>query len=241
MPRPSRRVRALLFLTSVAAVPAVSVLAALVIVPWWAVGAPSGLVIGSFWWLRRAVRATAAARRAQSSVLRHAAPPYAASAAHPARAGSSVNRGPESRANAEKRAPLAARRSGEPKVASASRSGLDQEVVVEEERSRLDDGSALLTPAARRDELFDIEATSEPLTPPPPAPHPVAIRYALVDEDDIPLTWDPVPVPRPTYTMKSHVMPPQSVPNDVAPEATLSPEAGAPAYQLQPERRVAGI
>jgi hypothetical protein len=34
----------------------------------------------------------------------------------------------------------------------------------------------------------------------------------LVDEDDIPLTWDPVPVPRPTYTMKAkaerHAAPP---------------------------------
>ena len=65
--------------------------------------------------------------------------------------------------------------------------------------------------------------------------------YALVDEDDIPLTWDPVPVPRPTYTMKSHVVQPHSVPDVVAPEATLSPEAGSPAYHLQPERRVAGI
>jgi hypothetical protein len=235
-----------LFLTSVAAVPAVSVLAALVIVPWWAVGGPPALVVGLFWWLRRAVRATAAARRA-SSRHRHAATP-SPSGAHRAgdghregaRAGGSVSRGPASRANAEKRAPLAARRSGEPKVASAS-TRLEEEVVVEEGRSRPDDGSPPLSAAARRDELFDIEATSEPLTPPPPAPHPVAIRYALVDEDDIPLTWDPVPVPRPTYTMKSHVMPPPSVPNDVAPEATLSPEAGSPAYHLQPERRVAGI
>ena len=32
---------------------------------------------------------------------------------------------------------------------------------------------------------------------------PVQPTRPLVDEDDIPLTWDPVPVPRPTYTLKA--------------------------------------
>ncbi len=44
----------------------------------------------------------------------------------------------------------------------------------------------------------------------------------LTDEDDLPVTWDPRPVPRPTYTMKAHVVRPEPV-------ATAAP-AGVPAY-----------
>jgi hypothetical protein len=92
-----------------------------------------------------------------------------------------------------------------------------------------------------REELFDIEATSDPLSPPPPPPQPAPVRYALVDEDDIPLTWDPVPVPRPTYTMKSRALRPDPEPAAVTPEAAFAPEASHPAYRMEPERRVAGI
>lgn len=38
-----------------------------------------------------------------------------------------------------------------------------------------------------------------------PDPDPDRLAPLEVDEDDIPLTWDPVPVPRPTYTMKARV------------------------------------
>ena len=64
------------------------------------------------------------------------------------------------------------------------------------------------------------------------APAPAA---ALVDEDDIPLTWDPVPVPRPTYTMKAmaHRVPAPPVAQGVP------PELAEPAYEEQ-VRRVAG-
>ena len=70
---------------------------------------------------------------------------------------------------------------------------------------------------------------------------PAPVRYALVDEDDIPLTWDPVPVPRPTYTLKSRALRPDPEPAAVTPEAAFAPEAGHPAYRMEPERRVAGI
>lgn len=44
-----------------------------------------------------------------------------------------------------------------------------------------------------------------------------AATAALVDEDDIPLTWDPRPVPRPTYTMKARADRPLPAPADVTP------------------------
>ena len=40
----------------------------------------------------------------------------------------------------------------------------------------------------------------------------------IVDEDDIPLTWDPVPVPRPTYTMKAKAERPEVAPAAVTPD-----------------------
>ena len=67
------------------------------------------------------------------------------------------------------------------------------------------------------------------------------IEYVhLVDEDDIPLTWDPVPVPRPTYTMKAKAERPEVAPAEVTP----TPVAGQAALRLREdeldERRVAG-
>lgn len=70
-----------------------------------------------------------------------------------------------------------------------------------------------VVPAARidpREHVFDVSAaTATPAlenagvgagTSPAAA---AGRRAVLVDDDDLPLTWDPVPVPRPTYTMKA--------------------------------------
>ena len=46
-------------------------------------------------------------------------------------------------------------------------------------------------------------AVTEVSAEPAPKAGSAATMMPLVDEDDIPLTWDPVPVPRPTYTMKA--------------------------------------
>ncbi len=63
------------------------------------------------------------------------------------------------------------------------------------------------------------------------------IHYVhLVDEDDIPLTWDPVPVPRPTYTMKARAERPEVPPAEVTP----SPVPVALAADQVDERRAAG-
>ena len=75
------------------------------------------------------------------------------------------------------------------------------------------------------------EAVAEAATPLAP----------LLDEDDMPLTWDPIPVPRPTYTMKA--MAPQPVAAEPAPattaDAQATPDAGEdPAYPVV--RRASG-
>ena len=87
-------------------------------------------------------------------------------------------------------------------------------------------------------ELFDVQA--EPVgAAVPAAVAPEAVRTParpLVDEDDIPLTWDPVPVPRPTYTMKSRVTRPAPTSADLVGDA----DTEYAAYEDIPERRVAG-
>jgi hypothetical protein len=62
----------------------------------------------------------------------------------------------------------------------------------------------------------------------------------ILDEDDMPLTWDPVPVPRPTYTMKARAERPEVAPAAVTADpvsAVHDREADDEAYD---QRRVAG-
>jgi hypothetical protein len=98
-----------------------------------------------------------------------------------------------------------------------------------------------------RGELYDLEAieADNALTA---AAHAAAAHAAaalppvrptrlLVDEDDIPLTWDPVPVPRPTYTLKARATRPAPTAADLVGDADT--EYAAHADEL-PARRVAG-
>jgi hypothetical protein len=101
--------------------------------------------------------------------------------------------------------------------------------------------SDLTEPAAAtrvRGELYDLEAieavsalaaahAAATLTPVQP----------LVDEDDIPLTWDPVPVPRPTYTLKARATRPAPAAADLVGDADT--EYAAREDEL-PVRQVAG-
>lgn len=61
----------------------------------------------------------------------------------------------------------------------------------------------------------------------------------LVDEDDIPLTWDPVPVPRPTYTMKARAEYPSPPPAQVTPPTVAERCASGDDDVVDP-RRAAG-
>jgi hypothetical protein len=63
------------------------------------------------------------------------------------------------------------------------------------------------------------------------------VALPQVDEDDIPLTWDPVPVPRPTYTMKA---PARSRPAPPLEQAPAGPEASSDAHGAHPAYRAAG-
>ena len=67
-----------------------------------------------------------------------------------------------------------------------------------------------------------------------------AVMVPILDEDDMPLTWDPVPVPRPTYTMKAKAerpeVPPAAVTADPVP-VMRERQADDEAYD---QRRVAG-
>ncbi len=265
---PGRRVRGLTFLASLVALTAVSALAARAVVPLWAVAVPAGLILVTFVWMRVGVRAAAAARGEGAATGREQRSDHSRRSGgygSPVREGRSVrvrrtdgrSVRPAERRQARRRAmePAAGGRhaGGRSAGASAARGagGESSSLAthhrgpVEFERSEDEiEAQPVVEPVqvpAAREELFDIEATADPLSPPPPLPpQPAPIRYALVDEDDIPLTWDPVPVPRPTYTMKSRALRVDAEPS-AAPRARFEPEAGTPAYALEPERRVAGI
>ena len=113
----------------------------------------------------------------------------------------------------------------------------------------VEEAAAPVTPAARADraELFDVRAVEAAHAAAPAAPAASArttelqatsavTPRTLVDEDDIPLTWDPVPVPRPTYTMKARVARPAPVAADLVGDA----DTEYAAYEDAPVRRVAG-
>ena len=62
----------------------------------------------------------------------------------------------------------------------------------------------------------------------------------IVDEDDIPLTWDPVPVPRPTYTMKAKAERPEVAPAAVTPDPAPVRQEAVGDGTAYDQRRAAG-
>ena len=92
-----------------------------------------------------------------------------------------------------------------------------------------------------RGELYDLEAieTVNALGAAHAAAalQPTEPTRPLVDEDDIPLTWDPVPVPRPTYTLKARATRPAPAAADLVGDADT--EYAAREDEL-PVRQVAG-
>jgi hypothetical protein len=225
-----RRARGLTFLGVVAALLATTVLAVLGVVPVPAVAAPVAALGAVLVWMRRGAQAEQAARREASRRQR-------------------VQRAGE-------RAETARRTSGlgqTGRVARAERSTQDALApgggVPTDAAATAGDGSADayagLERDSRREDLYDIQAVeageigqvaaAAAPAPTSPTPAPVPPTGLLVDEDDIPLTWDPVPVPRPTYTMKA--MAQRHAPAPV--EQGVPPELADAAYD-EPVRRVAG-
>lgn len=241
---PSRRVRGLTLLGSLASVPLFVVLAALGVQPWLAVLAPVVAVGGALAWVRSGVRAEQAARRAaragRSSRGDASADARPAGAARPARAqGRSA-----APAQTAARAPQAPGRSTSVTSPAPQRAEMEQ---ADPEPAAAQ--SVVSEPAAKRDSFYDVEAVERAAAPAHSVPTrtPAAVAAGqqvpvqhvpvgpLVDEDDIPLTWDPVPVPRPTYTMKAVASRTQLPPV----EQGVPPEFADAAYD-EPVRRVAG-
>ncbi len=193
----------------------VGALAAFSVLPWWAAVLPLAAGVGSFFWVRHTVQSARLARAAS----RRPAPRPAVRV---------VREAPAVTAPA---APVV------PVVPVAA----EHEVTTPE------------VAAPRTTDLYDIHAVEQPApvatqTPAPaeatPAAEAAPAAYPpvpLVDEDDIPLTWDPVPVPRPTYTMKARATRPAPTSADLVGDADTeyADTADDAATQL-PERRVAG-
>jgi hypothetical protein len=222
--RPSRRARAVLLLVALLEMATMAVLVPLGMLPWWALAPALVAVLAAFAYVRSGARAERSLRAAHRRRLAEEARRRAA--ASPATA--DPGRRPVRRA-----APATvtgAATSGPPHaddtVTDVGDGELSASVEVSLEASAEPTDGAAVPPA-------EVVAESSPL----PAAEP-EVRYVhLVDEDDIPLTWDPVPVPRPTYTMKAKAERPEVAPADVTPEPA---PVALPDEQELPERRVAG-
>lgn len=213
-PSSARRTRAAIMLGALATVVVASTLVALALVPLAVLAVPVVAVGGALTWSRADAQAQ---RRARLAARRDSRPTSRAS----------QTRSPEQ--TAADAAPVPA------PVATSTPAAVEAEIADEVPTS---------DPVATRGELYDVQAVETSLRRPaaatavaePVAAASVAPPRPLVDEDDIPLTWDPVPVPRPTYTMKARVTRPAPTSADLVGDA----DTEYAAYEETPERRVAG-
>ncbi|SDP39844.1 hypothetical protein SAMN04489867_2317 [Pedococcus dokdonensis] len=219
-PSTARRTRAVIMLGALATVLVVAPLVAMALVPLAAIAVPVVAVGGALTWSRATVQAERRARLAARRSVRPAPRPAAPVA--PAAGRVEVNT------------------SGHPGASTSN----DEKILAPTPEA---------APAKQRDELYDVQAIEtgrrQPATPEPAAVASTTVEPSqslvparpLVDEDDIPLTWDPVPVPRPTYTMKARVTRPAPTAADLVGDADTEYADGEhTAYDQTPERRVAG-
>ncbi len=201
--RPSRRIRAFVLLAALAELAAIVPLVAFSLVPVWALAPAVLAVVWAFFWVRSAVRAEQALARARRR--------------RPTRVPSSSDAsGPD-----DVRAP-----GDVDDPAHVGRARSDAVAVPAEETHRGAGAGerevAAPSEAADVAVLSGVEGPDEEAgerRPPSPDVAPAAeVMVPIVDEDDIPLTWDPVPVPRPTYTMKAKAERPQVAPAAVTPD-----------------------
>ncbi|MFW5473849.1 hypothetical protein ACOCJ5_11115 [Knoellia sp. CPCC 206450] len=225
---PSRAVRGISLLAGLLGTVVVSVLAVLGVVVAWAPLLSLALALGSFAWLRAGVQSEI---RAKQELRRESRL--------------------QARRDATRRTTVSTRttEAAPASAPSARRSApvVETEVLVNastDDAGPVDAADDVTVDAAPFDvsaevpaELQPVSATSvpEPATPEPAAQTTPALPE--VDEDDIPLTWDPRPVPPPTYTMKARA------PERPLPAAQVEPvaEAEDTAYDALPERRISGL
>ena len=211
---PGRATRGTVILVGLLGTVAFGVLAALSVLVWWSFVVPLAMAGVGFVWLRAGVQAELKAQRAARGRTRrataHTAAPVASRVAQPAAT-------PHATTAPERSDDVVAAESAPAPVQTAP---FDVDVVAE---------PATTAPIVR-----------EPVQEQPIEQAPVAAREVVLpelDEDDIPLTWDPRPVPRPTYTMKARAA--------ERPARTVEPEPAAQAehtaYEDVPERRIAGL
>jgi len=227
--RPNRRARGLLLLAALAELLVISGLVATSLLPLWAL-APALLAVGSaLLFVRAGVRAEQA--RAHATRQRQA---------DLARGRTSVPVAARSTRVSRPAAPLA---SGRAAGASAAETvevlaGTDAATVatpIEPVPAGTD--PYLEQPAAEASEPGRV---AEPVEPVAPVEAAYDVMRPILDEDDIPLTWDPVPVPRPTYTMKAKAQRPEVAPAAVTPDPTPVVRGGASDDAGYDQRRVAG-
>lgn len=218
--RPSRRVRGLLLLGAIAELLVIAPLVALSMLPLWAL-APAVLAVGwALLFVRSGVRAEQALVRAHR---RRQAGLAQRRAAAPAATRPVASRRPDVAASARPAAAMAdATEVAEPVEVVADTAPA---AVAEAEGESTVAESTVAEPA-----VAEVVVVDEPV---------YDVMVPILDEDDIPLTWDPVPVPRPTYTMKAKAERPEVAPAAVTPDpAPVAREsAGDESYD---ERRVAG-
>lgn len=212
----SRRARGVTLLGSLGALLVMVALASSAVVPWISVLAPVAAIAGVLVWMRRSAQAERAARRLA------AAPQRSQGRKRPAQR-------PDTRRTATQ---SPTRRGEEAEETPAEWQGVDS--------AETDSQDGAGAEQHVRESFYDIQAVERESVAQQAAPAPAAAARTplpavpLVDEDDIPLTWDPVPVPRPTYTMKAMAQRPAAPVGQGVP-----PELAEPAYE-EPVRRVAG-
>jgi hypothetical protein len=212
--RPSRRVRGLLLLAAVAELLVIAPLVAASMLPLWAL-APALLAVGwAVLFARSGVRAEQAMRSAN-------------------------RRRQADLARRRTAAPVAPRRTSAPAASrtAAAASAEVAEVAEVAETQGAGDLVTLTEPALVGSDSSVVEPVAAQLAEPDAPADDVMVP--IVDEDDIPLTWDPVPVPRPTYTMKAKAERPEVAPAAVTPDpAPVVRESESD--ESYDERRVAG-
>ncbi|GAA4397208.1 hypothetical protein GCM10023168_01940 [Fodinibacter luteus] len=255
--RPSRRVRGLLVLASLAELLVIVPLVVLAFLPVWALAPAVGAVAATMVYLRSGVRAEQATARAHRRRLaelerrRTSAPvvarPSTEGTARRAAPGRPQATGASSAADAVSgRAVVGVTASGHataadgagadearggPVPASAGATGSTTGAVATGHASEATASSGL--PAG------PVVAGSG-AEPAPPAEPAAEVMVPILDEDDLPLTWDPVPVPRPTYTMKAKAAPREVAPAAVTPDPVPVERVADSEDAAYDERRVAG-
>ena len=210
--RPSRRVRGLLFLAALVELVGIGVLVGFSLLPLWALAPGVLAVAAAIAFVRSGVRLEGALVRAQRRRARELE---------------------RLRSAAPVAAPAPARAASRPPAPVEEPDVVTSEVVVAAETT---------TAASQRStaQTFDevVAAVARPAVSEPVAVGPDVMVPIEVD-DDIPLTWDPVPVPRPTYTMKAKAERPEVPPAAVTPDPApvVREVEDDTAYE---QRRVAG-